>query len=176
MKKLFTCLLFIIISNLTHAQYVTIPDSNFVNFLTSKYPNCMNGNQMDTTCSTITYASYLDVGNQNISNLEGIKYFDNLINLDLGLNNNIIALGALPPQLKLLKGFSPIQSLGALPSTLEKLELQGCHIKSINLPPNLIFLALSGDSLTTIDNFPSTLTNIVLIGQADAPTMSLYYR
>jgi len=38
------------------AQWVTIPDANFVTKLTQLFPSCMNGNQMDTTCAGIVNA------------------------------------------------------------------------------------------------------------------------
>jgi hypothetical protein len=41
--------------NATKAQFVTIPDGNFVTWLNTNYPSCMNGNQMDTTCAQIIY-------------------------------------------------------------------------------------------------------------------------
>ena len=51
MKNIVSLFLALVISvNYLNAQYVTIPDSNFVNFLNIYYANCMNGNQMDTTC------------------------------------------------------------------------------------------------------------------------------
>ncbi len=55
MKKLiFTCLLFLFIANITKAQFVEIPDSNFRNVLKTIYPTCFNAsNMMDTTCSAI---------------------------------------------------------------------------------------------------------------------------
>ena len=38
---------------LCKAQWVTIPDANFVAWLETNYPSCMNGNQMNTSCSAI---------------------------------------------------------------------------------------------------------------------------
>ena len=65
----------------THAQ-VTIPDPNFVTWLNNYgFASCMNGNMMDTTCSAVVNANYLYCANENISDLTGIQYFDNLIHL-----------------------------------------------------------------------------------------------
>lgn len=84
------------------AQYVTIPDANFVTKLTQLFPSCMNGNQMDTTCFMIVNATTVDVANSGIYDLEGVQYFDNLINLYCDSNY----LSTLPP----------------LPSNLENLD------------------------------------------------------
>ena len=79
MKKILPLLFFICLKVVTtNAQWVTIPDANFVTKLTQLYPSCMNGNQMDTTCSGIVNTNQLIVNNLNISNLAGIQYFENL--------------------------------------------------------------------------------------------------
>lgn len=39
------------------AQFVTIPDTNFVNWLNANgFSSCMSGNDIDTTCSLILAA------------------------------------------------------------------------------------------------------------------------
>lgn len=63
----------------TRAQFVTISDPAFANRLQQLFTSCMNGNQLDTSCTQVINASVLNVSGSNISNLEGIQYFDNLI-------------------------------------------------------------------------------------------------
>ena len=51
-KKYLLALLLFVFSLGAKAQWVSIPDSNFVNYLnTFGFAQCMNGNQLDTTCS-----------------------------------------------------------------------------------------------------------------------------
>ena len=54
MKKTLLLALFMIINFATKAQFVTIPDANFVAYLQANYPSCMSGSLMDTTCTSIT--------------------------------------------------------------------------------------------------------------------------
>jgi len=167
MKNIISLLLALIISvNYLNAQYVTIPDSNFVSFLNNNYPNCMNGNQMDTTCINLNSDTLVQISNKNISDLEGIQYFDNLIHLYANYNN-IEAVGDLPLGLRTLSlSVNPIRSVGALPSGLEELHFSYCTIPSINLPPSLKKLNLIGDSLVYIDSFPVGLTFLSLDRQS----------
>ncbi len=79
MKKLFLFSFFLFSFSFSKAQWVTIPDANFVAYLQANYPTCMNGNLMDTTCSGIVNATSVNCQAQNISNFSGIQYFDNLI-------------------------------------------------------------------------------------------------
>ncbi len=68
------------VSFCAQAQFVTIPDANFRNALIFRYPSCFNGSQqMDTTCSGIVNATYLNISYKNIADLDGIKYFDGCI-------------------------------------------------------------------------------------------------
>ncbi len=62
----------------TKAQYVTIPDANFVTWLQTNVPSAMTGNQMDTTNSVVTSLDSVNVNNQNIADITGIQYFDSL--------------------------------------------------------------------------------------------------
>ncbi|HZG00441.1 MAG TPA: LamG domain-containing protein, partial [Chitinophagales bacterium] len=69
-------------------NYVTIPDPNFVTWLQNNgYAACMNGNLMDTTCPAVVNAYSIDCSGNNISDLTGIQYFDNLYELACGYNN-----------------------------------------------------------------------------------------
>jgi hypothetical protein len=57
MKKLILLFLVLVLKLApAKAQWVTIPDSNFVTKLTQLYPSCMNGNLKDTAFSAILNA------------------------------------------------------------------------------------------------------------------------
>ena len=84
------------------AQYVTIPDTNFVNWLNAhSYQACMNGNQLDTNCNLVKRAKIISLYNLNLYDLTGISYFDSLENL-LCYNNNLTSLPKLPHLLQSL--------------------------------------------------------------------------
>jgi len=123
------------------AQWVTIPDTNFVNFLTQNYPSCMNGNLMDTTCTQIINEDTLNVFGTGIVNLTGIEFFTNLVSLNCS-NNSLI-------------------SLFYLPLTLLDLNCSGNSLSNIlYLPSSLIKLDCSFNQLTSLPNLPNTLQNL----------------
>src|SRR5690349_7204138 len=82
------------------AQYVTIPDPNFVTYLQTNFPSCMSGSQMDTTCTGITSTTFLDVSGLNIANLDGVQYFDALTFLSANNNYTLSSLPTLPAGLQ----------------------------------------------------------------------------
>ena len=105
-KKIFTTFLIVFSSAfLCNAQWVTIPDPNFVSWLQTNYPSCMNGNLMDTTCSGIVNTIDIDCSGQNISDLTGIQYFNNISNL-FCQNNNLTSLPTLPENLYYLECYN----------------------------------------------------------------------
>src|SRR5579863_9406758 len=61
----------------TRAQYITIPDANFLAWLNAHgFSNCITGNQMDTLCAdtVVILSDTLDISNQGISDFTGIKH------------------------------------------------------------------------------------------------------
>lgn len=122
------------------AQFVTLPDTNFRNHLMILYPTCFNANlDMDTTCLPIVSAITLTInGNNAITDIGGVQYFDNLDTLNL---NN-----------------SSITKLPLLPNTTTFLNCQLNQLDTLtNLPPNLIMLFCQTNHITYIDNLPSPL-------------------
>ena len=63
MKKLLPLLIFLLAIRFSiNAQYVTIPDANFVTWLNAHgYSTCMSGNQMDTSCAMVDTSTLLIV-------------------------------------------------------------------------------------------------------------------
>src|ERR1035437_3827889 len=122
MKKLTTlfCLL-LILSISVKAQFVTIPDTNFVAWLQNWYPACMNGNLMDTTCPGIQNATNVSVNYQHISDLTGIEYFVNLQDFQC-IGNQLTVLPALPALIQNLRCYNnQLTVLPALPASLQHL-------------------------------------------------------
>ncbi len=125
----------------TRAQYVTVPDTNFVSWLQAEYPNCMNGNQMDTTCADIVNDTSVQCMLKNIHDLTGVQYFDNLHTLDAYKN----AVTFLPP----------------LPSTLKRLIMYDNRLTSLDgLPSNLETLNADSNLLTALPALPASLQNL----------------
>ena len=123
------------------AQWVTIPDANFVPWLTANYPTCMSGNQMDTTCSGIVNAVAINCNSISISNLTGIQYFDNLQQLNCS-DNQLTSLSVVHQSLTYLD--CTLNSISSLPT----------------LSNNLITLHCSDNVLTSLPILPNSLTNL----------------
>jgi uncharacterized repeat protein (TIGR01451 family) len=159
MKKFF---LYFIIFNLhfltLKAQWVTIPDPNFVNRLTQLFPSCMNGNQLNTSCSQVLSTSMLNVKNQNIADLSGVEHFVNLIDLNCS-NNQLVSLPTLNNNLKYLTCKSNLlTSITQLPDSLLSLSCDSNAITSLpTLPNNLNSLLCSHNQLTTLPVLPFSL-------------------
>src|SRR4051812_27536604 len=140
MKRFLPALLFsIIIFQLSitecKAQWVTIPDANFVAYLTSHYPACMNGNQMDTTCSPIVRPSIISCEFKNIANLDGVQYFDSLDHLGCS-HNQITTIPALPKLLRELNcEYNQLATLPLLPNSIRNLYCQSNNLSSLPVLP-----------------------------------------
>jgi uncharacterized repeat protein (TIGR01451 family) len=156
--------------NSTKAQYITIPDANFVSWLTTQFPGCMVGNQMDTTCSAIVNQGYMNVSIQNLQtlNLTGLRYFDNLISLGIYSNAGTVAVGPkFPPNLQELNTAVGTNnfSMPPFPSTLKKLFCNGGGGVSITLPSfvnGMTEITLTQSWNTTLPALPSTLKKLTV--------------
>jgi uncharacterized repeat protein (TIGR01451 family) len=162
MKKLILLFLVLVLKFApAKAQWVTIPDPNFVTKLTQLYPSCMNGNQMDTTSSQIVISETVDLQGSNISNLFGIQYFDNLTILNCSYNQ-LTSLPALPNSLTQLTCFyNQLSSLPNLPNSLTHLNCYNNQLSSLpNLPSSLIILFCYFNQLSSLPTLPNSLTNL----------------
>lgn len=184
MKK-YTFFLFIFCLQLmpAKAQWVPIPDANFVYKLTQLYPSCMNGNLMDTTCTQILNAVILNVTNSNISDLTGVEYFVNLENLGCS-GNNLTILPELPNSIVILTcdnnhitnlpqlpnnllslncKQNQLNELPNIPSTLNTLVCEYNQLTSLpTLPNSLLFLLCSNNQLTYVPAVPNVMTQFVI--------------
>nr|MBK9652501.1 leucine-rich repeat domain-containing protein [Bacteroidota bacterium] len=161
-KQLLRLLFFIAIffaTNIAQAQYVTIPDPNFVAWLNANgYAGCMNGNMMDTTCGAVVNATSVNCFNKNIFDLTGIEYFDNLTSL-ICSHNQLISLPAFPIHLTYLDCYyNGLTTIPGLPDSLTNLF---CGQNSLtNLPPlpnSLEELACMNNQFANLPALPSSL-------------------
>jgi uncharacterized repeat protein (TIGR01451 family) len=189
MKKLFTLLaLMLCLSNLK-AQFVTIPDANFVTWLQANVASAMNGNQMDTTSLAVINRKVVSIQNLGINDVTGLQYFDSLKKLDCGSSNllpnsNLITflpslpstldtlifarqivanMPILPNTLKLLDcSYTHITSIPVLPNSLEELDCKFNNLSILPVLPNGLKKLDCGNSLiTNLPALPNTLTTLL---------------
>jgi uncharacterized repeat protein (TIGR01451 family) len=143
------------------AQWVTIPDPNFVDWLNWQHAECMSGNQMDTTCAGIVNAASANINDENILNLTGIQYFDNLLVLNCAYNY-LVNLPSLPNLLREL--YCVNNNLTSLPQLPNSLEVLFCYDNELNylptLPSSLWILDCSNNQLTNLPSLPNELNDI----------------
>lgn len=157
--KIAIILFFIGKANLSHAQWVTIPDPEFVAFLTANYPSCMSGSMMDTTCIDIINVVSLNINTYVISNLDGIQYFDGLQILEI-IHPSLTLIPALPRSLVEFNCYNTlVTSLPPLPNTLEKLVCVTSSLNSLpTLPNSLIHLECRYSFISSLPTLPNSLT------------------
>lgn len=151
-------LFYLFAQNSLKAQYVTIPDPIFANWLQQIIPNAMNGNQMDTTHVSVTSLSVLSVNSLSISSLDGVQYFDSLLELNC-VSNNLYSLPSLPTTLEhLYCAHNHLSSLPSLPASLIWLDCNENQITSLpELPQNLYYFYCGHNQLTSLPDLPPAL-------------------
>lgn len=163
MKKHFYKLIFTVFSfQSALAQYVTIPDANLRAHLKAVYPSCFNAsNQLDTNCSGVRNATILELNGKNISYLEGVQYFDNLVQL-WSSKNNLLTITAFPPRLEQIDlGENLLTTLPKLPNTLRQLTCNKNKLTTLpSLPANLQLLNVENNLLTDLPSLPNTITEL----------------
>ena len=144
MKRTLTLLTFSLLSIFSvKSQNVTITDPGFLEYLQFNYPNCMSGNQMDTTCTSITDVTYIELTplmiQSTINDLFGIEYFDNLDFLSIE-NQLIDSIFNLPNSLTELSiTNSGVTYFDNFPANIEIISVAACPISNIPpLPDSLI--------------------------------------
>ena len=174
----------VISSTINYNNYLTIPDSNFVNLLHKNYPSAMVGNKMDTSNIFIKKESNLNLSNSNIYDLNGIQYFVSLKNLDFSnnnihyilsklpdsityldcSNNNLFYINNLPVNLKTLKcNKNKLNSLPSLPNSLSYVDCRDNIISALpKLPNNLKVLLCNNNKIYCFPVFSDSLQIINL--------------
>jgi hypothetical protein len=149
----------VLVSFYGNAQnFITISDRNFSAFLVEKYPNCMNGNQLDASCPSIINEENLSLNGLQISSLEGLEAFVNLKTLEC-LENNLTSLPALPASIvKLDCSMNQLTSLPTLPSSLEELSCAANKLTSLpSLPAQLKIIYCNFNEITALPRLPKNL-------------------
>ena len=149
----------ILVSFYGNAQnIIEIKDENFAVFLNENFPNCMNSNQLNTTCPEIISTESLILNALKISNLDGLQAFVNLKSLEC-VENNLVYLPTLPTTLvKLDCSMNQLITLPQLPSTLEELSCAVNQLKALPiLPINLKIVYCNFNQITTLPTLPTTL-------------------
>ena len=139
----------------TSCEEVYIPDDNFEKELISLgYDSKLDNYVLKSNIINITV---LDVRDKDISSLEGIASFENLITLRAGFNNittlDVSALGKLN-NLELQRSSDLVSiTLPNNSSNLESIDINESKITSIDLSglPNLKFLDLNNNPITELD-------------------------
>lgn len=164
MKKIFVFLLVaFLFQNKAKAQYISIPDANFANWLQTNHPNCMNGNQLDTTCADLANQTSIFFNQVTMVNLTGIQYFPNLDSLTCA-SCDLFTLPNLQNSLSYLSiPDNPIYSIASLPQGLSYFNSEHCSYLSAlpTLPPNLTYLNCSNNNaLTSLPALPNDLIEL----------------
>lgn len=155
------------------AQFVVIPNSNFVDWLNANgYSGCMNGNLMDTTCTDITSEQTVYVDFEGLNDLTGIEYFDNLELLNCA-NNALTFIPSLPPSIRMLECNN--NQLTLLPPLPEELQVLICYYNQItslqpDLPDSLEMLYCSANQIT---NIPPMTSKMHFLSIGGNPLVSL---
>jgi hypothetical protein len=150
---------------------ITISDTSFARILREKFPACMTGNQMDTTCPGIRYSTSLDLGWTFIEDLTGLQYFTGLTNL--AINNSVKPIKFMPPlSFPNLTSFDcNYNNMATLPAlTFPKLKTFNCwgnFNDGLKTLPDLNFPLL--ETFVCPNNSLTTLTNLT------APNLKSFY-
>jgi uncharacterized repeat protein (TIGR01451 family) len=160
-KFIFAFLSIVTFKNTAHSQYITMPTGGFSNYLQYVYPGSIVGNMLDTTFAGITNATVVDIpSSYNVTNLQGIQYFDNLEILTIN-NHPVSSIPYLPQNLvELNAAYCSLTSINNFPASLEKIEISS-NLNLTNtpsLPSGLIsYYRSSTPNLPVETSLPSTL-------------------
>jgi uncharacterized repeat protein (TIGR01451 family) len=146
----------------SHAQFVTIPDGNFVTWLQNNgYAGCISGSQLDTSCAAVNNAINLSCTYAGIADLTGIQYFSNLSQLTCS-HNDIINIPAFPPSLATLDcSNNLLTSLPLLPAGLTSLTCKNNTLTSLpSLSAGLTYIDCGSNELTQLPTLPSSLVTL----------------
>ena len=135
-----------------------IEDIGFLNYLLENYPDCIVNDSLNL--DALGGITNLNLDGLNISSLDGIQYFDDLISLNCD-NNNLISIPTLPDGLISLScSGNQLTEISVLPSSLTSFSCDNNNLSVLpTLPDGLITASCSGNQLTEISVLPSSLTS-----------------
>ncbi|MCW3126098.1 MAG: hypothetical protein JWO03_1756 [Bacteroidetes bacterium] len=153
----------LLLAQLSSAQFVTIPDSTFVTWLHgSNYASCMNGNQMDTTCTALVTDTLFDIRYSQIHDITGVQYLRNVTYLYCD-EARLTYIPAFPPALRELHCyFNRLTALPPLPATLTTLDCSSNKLTSLPaFPAGLSYIDCSyNHPMATFTSLPPSLTHL----------------
>ena len=160
-KKIIILALFIYSSCFAQDASYLISDLNFRQFLEENHSDVLISDSLIdiNACSLITS---IDCSASDIQNLDGIQYFENLLDLNCSYNQ-LTQLVNLPPNLKQINTSHCVNLnvLGALPSSIEFIDCSYNQISQLpNLPLSLEQLYCSVNTLSSLPNLPINLTHL----------------
>ncbi len=153
---LLSCILFM---NVAKAQYVTIPDTAFVNWLNANgFAGCISNNNLDTTCNTVLSTTTLNCYGVPIRDLTGIQYFKSLFTLDCS-NDSLYYIPAFPATLQYINcQINNLDSLPLLPAGLLQLSCDANQLTSLPALPNgMAGLGCGANPITSLPALPDSL-------------------
>lgn len=163
-KIAFINLLLILATNVKSQNNVTIKDTAFARYLREHFPNCMNGDQLDTICAKAPANSTIYLSNSAVKDLTGLQYFTSLTHITI----HNVSLTTIPPLNlpNLTELYLAVCDLKTFPVlNTPKLEGLSVQMNQIETLPPLNFSSLQrfsclGNLLTSLDNLiaPNLLT------------------
>ncbi|MFN8286853.1 MAG: T9SS type A sorting domain-containing protein [Chitinophagales bacterium] len=162
MKKLFYTIALCLVLYSVKAQYVPIPDQNLLYWFSNNgFAQCINGNELDTTCSLVGSTTHIQCPFAGINNLEGLQYFHNLQSITLD-GNYVNDFSALPPSVTGISvNSSGLSSISNLPAGLTDLSLIDNQLSSLPpLPNSLNTLDITGNQFTALPSLPQNLSTL----------------
>jgi hypothetical protein len=121
-----------------NAQYITLPDANFANFIAANYPTAVNGSlQLDTNVAK-TITGTFNAAQKNLSDVTGIEYFININRLYLS-GNKLTFLPDLSRLTQLIRLHVDTNKLTTLPDlqAMTSLQYLWCHYNKITSLPSM---------------------------------------
>ena len=155
-RILLICSLCITMSTARAQNYVSIPDSNFGNWLYNNgyAPDMAGGSttgwQLDVQSTDVLSATQMFCIYANISDLTGVEYFPSLIWLDCSAN--LLTVQPNLPQMltNLSISSNPLTSLGGLPASIQVLHCEFCQIQTIGTLPDSLRTFYCGQNFLSI--------------------------
>lgn len=122
--------LFLLIGMLK-AQTVTLPDTNLRNALINRYPDVMQGNDLDIA-KAAAYFGVLDLSNSNIHDATGIEYFTSIFTLALS-NNELSTIPDISGTSGLLNFYASGNNITSIPGISSLTQLRDFQVMNNQL-------------------------------------------
>ncbi|MES2622559.1 MAG: SdrD B-like domain-containing protein, partial [Bacteroidota bacterium] len=147
------------------AQWVSIPDTAFGNWLNGNgFSTCLQGDsasgwQMDTTCPQVVSRTAIGFYSAGIKDLTGINYFDTLVDLR-SFTTPLTNLPSFPKTLRYISiRNSLLSTIPPLPDNMYLVDLPDNALVSLPAIPNgVVFLDCSNNQLTALPALPSGMS------------------